>query len=63
MHQWIRRLSPFLAGVALILMLHGDYVLSVLFAILFFVAYVGNDWKFLFGRDPAIARDDEEDDR
>ena len=65
MHAWIRRTSPFLAGVALILMVHGDYLLSILFAVLFFVAYVGDDWKYLFGRDPATqrARDDDEDDR
>ena len=65
MQAWIRRTSPFLAGVALILMVHGDYLLSILFAVLFFVAYVGDDWKFLFGRHPATerARDDEEDER
>ena len=51
--QWIRRTSPVLAGVALVLMLHGDYLLSVLFAILFFFAYVGSDWRFLIGRRPA----------
>ena len=61
MQAWIRRTSPFLAGVALILMVHGDYILSVAFAVLFFVAYVGSDWKFLFGRDPAVERAREED--
>jgi hypothetical protein len=62
MHPWIRRISPFFAGVALILMLHGDYVLSVAFAVLFFVAYVGSDWRFLFGRHPAqeVAKDEED---
>lgn len=56
--RWIRRTSPFLAGVALILMIHGDYVLSVVFAILFFFAYVGSDWRFLTGKHPAQAPDD-----
>jgi hypothetical protein len=51
--RWIRRTSPALAGVALVLMLHGDFVLSVVFAILFFFAYVGSDWRFLIGHRPA----------
>ena len=61
MHSWIRRISPFFAGVALILMIHGDFVLSVLFAVLFFVAYVGSDWRFLVGRHPATERAREDD--
>ena len=43
MRPWIRRMSPFLAGVALILMVHGDYLLSIVFVVLFFIAYVGDD--------------------
>jgi hypothetical protein len=62
MHAWIRRTSPFLAGVALILMVHGDYLLSILFAVLFFIAYVGDDWKFLFGHDAATERARDEED-
>lgn len=50
---WIRRLSPALAGVALVLMIHGDFVLSVVFALLFFAAYVGSDWRVFVGRPPA----------
>lgn len=61
---WIRRLSPVLAGVALVLMIHGDFVLSVLFALLFFVAYVGSDWRVFGGRPPAAesraAQEDED---
>jgi hypothetical protein len=66
--RWIRRTSPALAGVALVLMLHGDFVLSVLFAVLFFFAYVGSDWRFLIGHRPTpehVPADDtrpEEDD-
>ena len=63
MNTWVRRWSPFLAGVSLILLLHGDHVLAVLFAALFFIAYVGSDWRFLTGRHPAMqrARDDDEE--
>jgi hypothetical protein len=61
--RWIRRTSPALAGVALVLMLHGDYVLSVLFALVFFFAYVGSDWRYLIGQRPTPEHgraDDEE---
>jgi hypothetical protein len=43
--DWVRRLSPALFGVALVLMLHGDMVLALLCAVLFFVVYVGASWN------------------
>ena len=63
--RWIRRTSPALAGVALVLMVHGDFVLAVLFALLFFFAYVGSDWRYLIGHRPTPeqARADDEDQR
>jgi hypothetical protein len=63
--RWIRRTSPALAGVALVLMLHGDFLLSVVFAILFFFAYVGSDWRFLIGQRPRPehSRPDDEEHR
>ena len=57
MRPWIRRMSPFLAGVALVLMVHGDYLAVASSSRSCSSSPTSaTTGRFLFGHDPATER-------